>query len=55
MEQFIVMWLLEFIGDRMDFRQYGGMKGNSLCHYLIELINFILYHQDDTEPTAILA
>ena len=55
MEQFIVMWLLDFIGDQMDFRQYGGMKGNSICHYLIELINFILYHQDAPEPTAILA
>ena len=55
MEQFIVMWLLEIIGVKMDFRQYGGMKGNSTCHYLIELINFILYHQDILEPTAALA
>ena len=55
MEQFIVEWLLEIIGDKMDFRQYGGMKGNSICHYLIELINFILYHQDNPEPTAVLA
>ena len=55
MEQFIVEWLLDIIGDKMDFRQYGGMKGNSVCHYLIELINFILYHQDNTESTAVLA
>ena len=46
MEQFIVMWLLEFIGEKMDFRQYGGTKGNSICHYLIEFINYILYQQD---------
>ena len=32
MEQFVVMWLLEFIGEKMDFRQYGGTKGNSICH-----------------------
>ena len=31
------------------------MKGNSICHYLIEFINFILYHQDSPEPSAILA
>ena len=55
MEQFIVMWLLEIIGGKMDLRQYGGTKGNSTCHYLIELINFILYQQDNLEPTAVLA
>ena len=38
----------------MDFRQYGGTKGNSVCHYLIEFINFIL-HQQETESTAVLA
>ena len=54
MEQFIVSWLLEIIGDKLDFRQYGGFKGNSICHYLIEFINFILYQQE-TESTAVLA
>ena len=54
MEQFVVMWLLEVIGDKLDIRQYGGIRGNSIQHYLIELINFILYHQDNNEPTAIL-
>ena len=37
LEQFIVEWLLEIIGDKMDFRQYEVMKGNSICHYLINL------------------
>jgi hypothetical protein len=46
---------LEYIGDQVDIRQYEGMKGNSISHYLIELINFILYNQDDKEPTAVLA
>ena len=49
------MWLLEFIGEKLDFRQYGGMKGNSISHYLIEFINFILYHQDSPDQTAVLA
>ena len=55
MEQYVVMWLLDIIGDKIDFRQYGGMEGNSTSHYLIELINFILYNQDNIEPTAVLA
>ena len=54
-EHFVVHWLLEFIGDRIDFRQYGGMKGNSITHYLIEFVNFILANQDSRSPTAILA
>jgi hypothetical protein len=54
MEQFVVTWLLEIIGHKMDFRQYGGTKGNSICHYLIEFINFIL-HQQESESTAVLA
>ena len=55
MEQFVVMWLLEIIGDKLDFRQYVGMKGNSVSHFLIELINFILFNQDNKEPTSVLA
>ena len=46
MEHFVVAWILEIIGHKIDFRQYGGMKGNSISHYLIELINFILFNQD---------
>ena len=37
-EHFVVMWLLKYVGDKIDFRQYGGMKGNSTTHYLIEFI-----------------
>ena len=54
-ERFVVKWLLEYIGPLIDFRQYGGMKGNSITHYLIEFVNFILSNQENTEPTAILA
>ena len=54
-EHFVVMWLLHYIEDLIDFRQYGGTKGNSITHYLIEFINFILSNQDDTAPIAILA
>ena len=54
-EQFVVTWLLQFIGDKIDFRQYGGRKGNSITHYLIEFINFILSNQDSNAPIAVLA
>ena len=54
-ESFVVMSLMDFIKDKIDFRQYGGLKGNSITHYLIEFINFILSCQDSTDQTAILA
>ena len=54
-EHFIAKWLLHHIGDKIDFRQYGGQKGNSVNHYLIELINFILYSQDSRDQVAVLA
>ena len=54
-ERFVVVWLMEFIKDKIDFRQYGGSKGNSITHYIIEFINFILMNQDRHDQTAILA
>ena len=54
-EHFVVLWLLEYIEHLIDFRQYGGIRGNSICHYLIELVNFILSNQESKDPTAILA
>ena len=54
-EHFVVMWLMEYIKDKIDFRQYGGLKGNSITHYLIELLNFILSCQDSNDQTAVLA
>ena len=54
-EHFVVKWLLDYIGDKIDFRQYGGLKGNSITHYIIEFINFILSCQDSSEQTAIMA
>ena len=54
MEHFIVSWLLGIIGQKMDFRQYGGTRGNSISHYLIEFINFILY-QLESNSRAVLS
>jgi hypothetical protein len=47
--------LLEYVGDKIDIKQFGGQKGNSITHYLIEFVNFILYNQDMTNPHAVLA
>ena len=44
LEKFVVEWLMEFIGHLIDPKQFGGLKGNSISHYMIELINFILYN-----------
>ena len=54
-EQFVITWLLEHIGDQMDWGQFGGVKGSSISHYLIEFVNFVLYNQDMKIPHAVLA
>ena len=54
-EHLVVEWLLEIIGSKIDFRQYGGLKGNSITHYIIEFINFVLSRQDNNDQTAVLA
>ena len=46
---------MDFIGKYLDPKQFGGLKGNSINHYMIELINFILYNQDFNLPIAVLA
>ena len=48
-------WLMFYIGDQIDPRQFGGQKNSSISHYLIERINFILYNQYFDAPIAVLA
>ena len=43
-EKRVTEWLLAFISDKMDIYQYGGRKGTSVNHYLIDFISFILYN-----------
>ena len=38
----------------MDLHQYGGRKGTSINHYLIDFISYILYNQDLKEPLTVL-
>ena len=37
-EKIVVDWLMVFISDKLDVNQYGGMKGSSINHYLIDFI-----------------
>ena len=54
-EKFVMDWLLEYVGPHIDKGQYGGQKGESVTHYLIDFINFVMYNQDLKEMHAVLA
>ena len=55
MENIVLDSLLYHVGDQIDWKQYWGVKGSSVIHYLIDLICFILYNHDLKEPIAALA
>ena len=44
LEKFVLEWLMDYVGDKIDLKQFGGTKGVATTHYLIELINFINYN-----------
>ena len=52
MEKFVLKWLHTFISDKLDREQFGGAKGHSVALYLIEIINFVLYNQDLSQPVS---
>ena len=54
-EKQVVVWLMKHVGHKLDPDQFGGKKGHSISHYLIEMTNFILYNQDLKEPQATIA
>ena len=54
-ESIVMDWLLHYIGSKMDWSQFGGVKGSSTNHYLIDMITFVLYNQDLKESRAVLA
>ena len=53
-EKFIINWVMKYVGDKIDWGQYGGTKGSSISHYLIDLVNFVLYNQDLKSPHAVI-
>ena len=54
LEKFVLEWLMVYIGEKLDPKQFGGLKGNSISHYMIELVNYILHNQDYNLPIAVL-
>ena len=54
LEKQVVKWLMKYVEHQLDPDQFGGMKGNSISHYMIELTNFILYNQDLKDPQSII-
>ena len=54
-ERFVIGWLMEYLREHIDWWQYGGEKGSSVSHYLIDFINFISYNQDIKNIHAVLA
>ena len=55
LEKQVIKWILQLVGHKLDKDQFGGQKGSSISHYLIEMTNFILYNQDMKNPQATLA
>ena len=51
----MIFWLMFFVGDKIDPKQYGGQQKTSITHYLIDLINFVLYNHDLKIPQFVLA
>ena len=54
-ERFVISWLMDYLHEHLDWWQYGGQKGSSVSHYLIDFINFIQYNQDLKNIHAVLA
>ena len=54
-ESFIAGWLLPVIAPYLDPDQCGGLKGLSVSHYLIKLLDFIHVNWDKRQPYSVLA
>ena len=39
LEDFLVMWILEDIGHRIDTKQFGSLKGSSTTYCLLDLVH----------------
>ena len=55
LEKQVIFWLMKYVQHKLDPDQFGGIKGNCISHYLIEMTNFILYNQDLMDPQATIA
>ena len=53
-ERFVTDWLLEYIMEKIDKRQFGSMKNSSTTHALLSFVHHLLY-ESDTPKTAVRA
>ena len=51
----MMTWLLFYVCDKIDPKQYGEQRKTSITHYLVDLVNFILYNQDLKTLLMVLA
>ena len=49
-----MIWIMQFVKHKLDRDQFGGVKGHSIAHYLIEVTNTILFNQDLEDPVSTL-
>ena len=54
-EAFLEEWLMSHIAKFLDPNQFGGRKGVSTVHYLVEFLKFINMSIDSVQPHAVLA
>ena len=53
-ESFIADWLMPYVEPFIDPGQCGGLKGSSITHYLVKLLNFVHIKLDQKQPQAVL-
>ena len=53
-EAFLRDWLMPIVSPHLDPANYGGFKGISTGHYLINLLHFIHSNLDNLQPHAVL-
>ena len=51
-EQFVTDWLLEYIKEKIDRRQFGSLKNSSTTHALLSFVHHLLY-ETDTSKTSV--
>ena len=47
LEDFVVSWMIEDVGEHIDSRQYGSLKGSSTTYCLLDLIHNWLSELDN--------
>jgi len=54
LESFVGSWILELVGSQLDDRQYGGLKGRSKTHVLVDMLHHSNKALDDGHSVRIL-